>query len=69
MIIFASDYYLRKHFDNDINSNILFACLSTGYNNNKLRLVYLKHFNWFTKLLTKGNYCMLIFDRHGSHVT
>jgi hypothetical protein len=45
MINFASAYYLQKHFDNNIDSNILFAYSSTGYSNNKLRLVYLKHFN------------------------
>jgi len=56
MIIFASAYYLQKHFDNNIDNNILFACLTTRYSNNKLGLMYLKHFNWFTELLTKGNY-------------
>jgi hypothetical protein len=45
MIIFAKAYYLQKHFDNNIDSNILFACSLTGYSNNKLELVYLKHFN------------------------
>ena len=69
MIIFVSAYYLRKHFDNNIDSNILFACSSTGYNNNKLGLVYLKHFNRFTELLTKGSYCMLVFNRHSSYIT
>ena len=57
MIIFASAYHLQKHFDNDMDSNILFARSSTGYSNNKLGLVYLKHFNWFTKSSTKGSYC------------
>jgi DDE superfamily endonuclease len=69
MIIFASAYHLRKHFDNDIDSDILFARSLTGYSNDKLGLVYLKHFNQFTESLTKGSYRMLIFDRHGSHVT
>jgi hypothetical protein len=69
MIIFASAYHLRKHFNNDMDSDILFARSLTGYSNNKLGLVYLKHFNWFTELLTKGSYCMLVFDGHSSHVT
>jgi hypothetical protein len=69
MIIFASAYYLQKHFDNNIDSNILFACSLTGYSNNKLRLVYLKHFNKFTESLTKGSYRMLVFDKHSSYVT
>ena len=69
MIIFASAYLLQKHFDNDIDSNILFACSPTGYSNDKLGLVCLKHFNKFTESSTKGSYCMLIFDRYGSHIT
>jgi len=52
-----------------MDGDILFACSPTGYSNNKLGLVYLKHFNKFTESLTKGSYCMLIFDEHGSHVT
>jgi hypothetical protein len=69
IIIFTSTYYLQKHFDNDIDSNILFACSSIRYSNDKLRLVYLKHFNQFTESLTKGSYRMLIFDKHSSYVT
>jgi hypothetical protein len=69
IIIFASAYHLRKHFDNNIDGNILFARSLTGYSNDKLGLVYLKHFNRFTESLTKGSYCMLIFNGHGSHVT
>jgi hypothetical protein len=69
MIIFANAYYLQKHFNNNIDNNILFACLLTRYSNNKLRLVYLKHFNKFTESLTKGSYCILVFNKHSSYVT
>jgi len=69
MIIFASAYHLRKHFDNDMDGDILFARSPTGYSNDKLGLVYLKHFNWFTESSTKGSYRMLVFDGHSSHVT
>jgi hypothetical protein len=69
MIIFSSVYHLRKHFENDMDGDILFARSTLGYSNDKLGLVYLKHFNLFTKSSTKGSYCMLIFDGHGSHVT
>jgi hypothetical protein len=69
MIIFSSAYHLRKHFDNDMDGDILFARLALGYSNDKLRLVYLKHINLFTESSTKGSYCMLIFDGHGSHIT
>ena len=57
MIIFASAYYLRKHFNNDIDSNILFARSLTGHSNDKLRLVYLKHFNLFTESSSQGAGC------------
>jgi hypothetical protein len=68
IIIFQGIYYLRKHFDNNIDSNILFAQSSTGYSNNKLGLVYLKYFNRFTELSTKGKYCILIFDSYRSYI-
>jgi DDE superfamily endonuclease len=69
MIIFLGAYHLRKHFDNDMDSDILFARSQSGFSNNKLGLVYLKHFDRFTKALTKGKYRMLIFDGHSSHIT
>jgi hypothetical protein len=49
MIIFSSAYHLRKHFDNDMDGDILFARSPSGYSNDKLGLVYLKHFNLFTE--------------------
>jgi len=56
IICFASAFHLQKHFDNNIDSNILFARSLTVYSNNMLGLVYLKHFNLFTELLTKSSY-------------
>jgi hypothetical protein len=53
MIIFAGAYHLRKHFDNDMDGDILFAYSSTGYSNDKLGLVYLKYFNKFTESSTR----------------
>ena len=41
IIIFAGAYYLRRHFKNDLDSNITFALLSSSYLNDKLRLKYL----------------------------
>jgi len=69
MIIFQGAYHLRKHFDNDMDGDILFARSSTRYSNDKLGLVYLKHFNRFTESSTKGKYHMLIFDSYRSHIT
>jgi hypothetical protein len=69
MIIFKGAYHLRKHFDNDLDGDTLFARSSTGFSNDRLALVYLKHFDRFTRESRKGKYRMLIFDGHGSHIT
>jgi len=69
MIVFAGVYHLRKYFDNNIDSDTLFAQSFTRFLNNKLSLVYLKHFDKFTKDSTKGKYKMLLFDKHSSHIT
>jgi len=69
MIIFAGAYHLRKYFDNDMDGDTLFARSPTGFLNDKLGLVYLKHFDKFTKDSRKGKYRMLLFDGHGSHIT
>ena len=58
IIIFSSAYQLQKHFNNDIDGDILFARLASGYSNNKIGLIYFKHFNLFTESSTKGSYCM-----------
>ena len=68
IIIFKGAYYLRKHFQNDIDSDTLFARSLTGFLNNKLRLKYLEYFNRFTKDHIKGVYCMLIFNGHRSYL-
>jgi len=69
IIIFKGAYHLRKHFQNDIDGDTLFARSPTGFLNDKLELKYLEHFNRFTKDHTKGVYHMLIFDGHGSHLS
>ena len=69
MVIFKGTYHLRKYFENDMDDDILFARSDTGFTNDKLTLVWLKHFNKFTKNQTKGRYRILIFDGYGSHVT
>jgi hypothetical protein len=69
MIIFKSAYYLRKHFDNNIDSDTLFAQSLTRFSNNKLGLKYLKHFNKFTKDYVKGSYYMLVFNSYRSYLS
>ena len=69
MIVFKGVYHLRKHFENDINGDILFKRLSTGISNERLGLVYLKHFDRFISKLKIGVYRILIFDGYSSHLT
>lgn len=69
VIIFKGAYHLRKHFDNDMDGDILFARSESGFANDRLGLKYLEHFNKFTEKNCKGAYRMLIFDGHSSHLT
>jgi hypothetical protein len=69
MLIFKGAYHLRKHFDNNIDGDVLFARSDSGFSNDKLALKWLYHFDKFTAKRTKGQYRMLIFDGHGSHIT
>jgi hypothetical protein len=47
----------------------LFTRSPTGFSNEGLGLVCLKHFDKFTMISRKGSYSMLLFDGHGSHLT
>jgi hypothetical protein len=38
MLIFKGVYYLQKHFNNDINRDVLFTRLDSSFLNNKLAL-------------------------------
>jgi hypothetical protein len=69
MITFKGAYHLRKYFKNDTDGDILWSRSESGFVNDKLTLVWLKHFDRFTKSCTKGRYRMLIFDGYGSHIT
>jgi hypothetical protein len=67
MIIFKGAYYLQKHFYNDIDRDIFWARLETGFIIDKLGVKYLKHFYKFTKDICK-EYRLLVFDRHSSYL-
>jgi hypothetical protein len=45
MITFKGAYYLRKYFKNDTDSNILWSRSKSSFVNDKLTLVWLKHFD------------------------
>jgi hypothetical protein len=69
MLILKGDVLLEKYFENDLENETLLATSSSGYSNEGLAMKYLIHFhnNTFTKC--KGQWRMLIFDGHGSHVS
>ena len=69
MLIFKGAYHLRKHFNNTINLNTLWARSDTGFSNDRLGLKYLKHFNQYTKNQKVGKYRLLVFDSYGSYLT
>ena len=68
MLIFKDAYHLQKYFENDINSNTLFARSEMGFTNDILTMTWLKHFDKFTASKIKGAYRMLAFDGYSSHV-
>ena len=69
MVIFKGAYYLRGHFQNELDGNILFARSTTGFSNRHLALCYIKHFNRFCPPSNRGRYRILIFDGHNSHLS
>jgi hypothetical protein len=69
MLIFTGVYHLYKYFKNDIDSNTLFTRSATGFLNEQLGLVYIKHFDKFTKHIRKGVYRMLLFNGYRSYLS
>jgi len=68
MIIFKGAYYLRGHFQKELNGGICFARSPTGYTNNRLGLKYLCYFYRYCPPSRPGAYRVLIFDGHGSYL-
>ena len=68
MVIMAGRVFLEKHFDNDLNDDVLFAISDTGYSNAILGIEWIKHFQKQTVRKVKGVWRMLIFDGHSSHL-
>lgn len=55
MIIFKGAYHIRKHFDNDMNPNTLWARSPTGFSNDRLGMVYLEHFKSLHRIPLKAD--------------
>lgn len=69
MLILKGEVLLEKYFDNDLHDQTLLATSPSGYTNDFLAMKYLIHFHNNTFKKCKGNWRMLIFDGHGSHVS
>lgn len=65
MLILEGDVLLKKYFENDA----LLATSPSGYSNEGLAIKYLIHFHNNTRKKCNGQWCMLIFDSHGSYVS
>ena len=61
--------FKEQHFDNDLDDNVLFGMLKSGYTNDQLSFKWIKHFDKQTKDSKEGKYKMLIIDRYSSHLT
>jgi hypothetical protein len=68
-LILKGEILVEAHFDNDLDTESVFATSSTGYTNDALSLKYIKHFHNQTYRRTQGKWRMLIFDGHGSHTS
>ena len=53
-LILKREILLEEHFNNDLNTEIVFAMSSTRYTNNALSLKYIKHFYNQTYRRTQG---------------
>lgn len=69
MIIFKGAYHLRRHFQNDLDGNILFARSPTGFTNRGLGLASLSTSINSALLPNLADIVSWIFDGHGSHIS
>jgi len=68
-LILKGEILLEEHFNNDLDTEIVFATSSTRYTNNTLSLKYIKHFYNQTYRRTQGKWRILIFDGYSSHTS
>ena len=69
MLILKGDILLEKHFENDLENDMLLATSLSGYSNEGLAMKYLIYFHNNTFKKTKGKWWILIFDGHSSYVS
>ena len=61
--------YVEKMFDNDLPPGTKISVSETGYSSDELALQWLEHFDKQTRRRQQGQWRLLIFDGHGSHMT
>jgi hypothetical protein len=69
MLILSGSIMLQKHFDNDLDNNILFEITHFSYSNAILSVEYIKYFNKITAKLIVKKHRILIFDGAGSYMS
>ena len=68
-IIMPGKVYVEKMFDNDLPPGTKISVSETGYSSDELALQWLEHFDKQTRRRQQGQWRLLIFDGHGSHMT
>ena len=61
--------YVEKMFDNNLPPGTKISCSETGYSSDEIAMLWLEHFDEQTRGKQQGQYRLLIFDGHGSHMT
>jgi hypothetical protein len=80
MLILLGMELLKHHFNNNIDSEVLFKTnkeMGLGYTNNQLAINWLEHFEYYTRLRRRtcqgvehnGQWRILIIDGYSSHPT
>jgi hypothetical protein len=68
-LILKGEILLEEHFNNDLDTESVFATSSTGYTNDVLSLKYIKYFHNQIYRHIQGKWRMLIFDGYGSYTS
>ena len=69
ILILKGNVLLKKYFKNDLENDMLLATSLMDYTNKYLAMKYLIHFHNCIFKKTKGQWWILIFNGHGSHVS
>ena len=69
IIIFKGAYYLRGHFQKELDGGILLARSLTSFTNTRLSIKYLRHFFKYCPPSRLKAYRVLIFDGHDFHLS